>query len=49
MNTTPNTLVYMIAGYAVFTVVMAAYLVTLILRFRRLRIDLRLLGEIETK
>jgi Flp pilus assembly protein TadB len=49
MNTTPNTFAYMIAGYAVFAVVMAAYLVSLILRFRRLRSDLRLLEEIETK
>ena len=49
MEFTPNTLTYMIAGYAVFAVVMTTYLVSLILRFRRLRIDLRLLGEIETK
>jgi hypothetical protein len=39
----------MIAGYTIFAVVMAAYLISLILRFRRLRTDLRLLEEIETK
>jgi hypothetical protein len=46
---TPNTVNYMIAGYAVFAAVTAAYLVSLAVRFRRLRRDLSLLDGIESK
>lgn len=49
MNTTPNTFTYMIAGYTIFAIVMTAYLISLVLRFHRMRNDLRLLEEIETK
>jgi len=39
----PNTSGYMIAGYVVFFVVMAAYLLSLFLRWRILHDDLHLL------
>jgi len=45
MNTIPNTLNYMIAGYAVFTVVLTVYLVSLLLRWRNLKRDLATLEE----
>ena len=37
----------MIAGYAVFTIVMSAYLASLFVRFRSLKQDLELLKELE--
>ncbi len=46
---TPNTVNYMIAGYAVFAVVMTLYLVSLVVRFQRLRKDLKMLDEIKSK
>ena len=49
MNTTPDTFIYMIAGYLAFAVVMAVYLASLILRHRRLKRDLSLLKEVENK
>jgi len=49
MDTTPNTLNYMIAGYAVFAVVLAVYLVSLLLRWRNLRRDLATLEEMKKK
>ncbi|KAF0107749.1 MAG: hypothetical protein FD146_1380 [Anaerolineaceae bacterium] len=49
MEPTPDTIAYMIAGYTVFAVVMAIYLASLAVRFRRLRRDLSLLDGIETK
>jgi hypothetical protein len=38
---------YMIGGYTVIFIVLAVYLTSLILRFRRLRRDLKLLTEPE--
>jgi hypothetical protein len=46
---TPNTVNYMIAGYAVFAAVMTVYLVSLAVRFRRMRRNLSLLDGLETK
>lgn len=40
---------YMIAGYAVIFIVLAAYLTSLALRFRRLRRDKKLLTEPENQ
>lgn len=44
---TPNTVGYMIAGYAVILSVIAIYLVSLYLRQRSLRQDLQLFDEVE--
>jgi len=49
MNATPNSISYMIAGYIVFAVVMAVYLVSLVLRFRSRHKDLDNLQELEKK
>ena len=49
MNTTPDTVNYMIAGYVVFAVVMIAYLVSLYTRWRNLERDQRMLDEIDRK
>jgi len=49
MNTTPDTVNYMIAGYTVFTIVMIAYLVSLYARWRNLERDERILDEIDKK
>jgi hypothetical protein len=46
---TPNTINYMILGYAVIFTVMAIYLVSLAIRQRNLRQDLDLLKELEEK
>jgi len=46
---TPDTTNYMILGYAVFTVVMALYLVSLVVRQRNLKRDLELMEELEAK
>lgn len=43
----PNTSTYMVAGYAVFFVVMAVYLVSLFVRWRNLHQDLRLLEDMQ--
>jgi hypothetical protein len=46
---TPDTSGYMIAGYAVFFIVSAIYLVSLIVRNRNLRRDLDMLEELDKK
>ena len=46
---TPDTSIYMIAGYAVIFSVMLIYLVSLYLRQRNLRQDLEMLDELEEK
>ena len=45
----PDTVSYMYLGYAVFTVVMGAYLASLFLRFRNLEQDIEVLQELEHK
>ena len=45
MDATPDTLNYMIAGYVVFTVIMATYLFSLYKRWRNLENDLHILDE----
>lgn len=45
-QTTPDTVNYMIAGYAVIFGVIAIYLVSFVVRNRNLRKDLQLLEEI---
>jgi hypothetical protein len=42
-----NTLNYMIAGYAVFFLVLAVYLVSLVVRWRNLRQDEEMLEQVE--
>ena len=49
MDVTPDTLNFMILGYAVIFGVMAIYLVTLVVRFRNLHDDERTLDEVEKK
>ncbi len=49
METTPDTTAYMIAGYAVFFIVNAIYLVSLFVRNRSLRRDLETLEELDTQ
>jgi hypothetical protein len=46
MENIPNTLNYMIAGYAVFTVVMLSYLFSLYARWRNLEREQHMLDEI---
>ena len=46
MDTTPDTLNYMIAGYIVFTIIMSAYLFSLYKRWRNLEHELHILDEI---
>ncbi len=46
-DTPPDTSAYMIAGYTVFTVVMAIYLLSLFVRSRNLRRDLTTLESLE--
>lgn len=43
----PNTSAYMVAGYAVFFVVMAVYLASLFIRWQNLQQDLRLLEDMQ--
>jgi hypothetical protein len=43
---TPNTLAYMIAGYAVFFIVSAIYVLSLLIRHRSLERDLETLEEL---
>lgn len=47
MDAPANTLNYMIAGYAVIFVVMAAYLVSLVIRYRNLRQDEEMLENLK--
>jgi hypothetical protein len=45
MEAPPNTLDFLILGYAVFFVVMGVYLASLAIRFRNLKRDLDILQE----
>jgi hypothetical protein len=47
MDTTPNTVNFMILGYTVIFGVMACYLGSLLVRFRNLRQDEKTLDELE--
>ena len=47
LDAPPDTSAYMIAGYAVFFIVAAIYLVSLLVRWRNLHQDLRTLESIE--
>jgi len=49
MEPTPDTSAYMIAGYTVFFIVSAIYLVSLYLRNRNLQRDLETLEEMDKK
>ena len=49
MDVTPNTINFMILGYAVIYGVIALYLVSLMVRFRNLRQDEKTLDELEKK
>jgi cell division protein FtsL len=49
METTPDTVNYLIAGYVVFAIIMSLYLVSLYQRWRSLQNDLRSLDETEKK
>ena len=44
---TPDTSIYMIAGYAIFFLVMVVYLASLIIRWRNLERDLQTLDDME--
>jgi hypothetical protein len=46
MGATPDTTNYMIAGYAIFSIVMLSYLVSLYTRWRKLERDQHTLDEI---
>lgn len=43
---TPNTMNFMILGYSVIFTAMAVYVVTLLVRFRNLRADEKMLDEL---
>jgi hypothetical protein len=45
----PNTLVYMIAGYAVIFIILALYLLSLLVRSRSAKRDMAMLEEIREK
>ncbi len=49
MEPTPDTLNYMIGGYVVFTVVMVAYLISLVTRWNNLKREEQSLKEIDKK
>lgn len=49
MEPTPDTSAYMIAGYAVFFIVSAIYVVSLFVRNRSLQRDLETLENLDTK
>ena len=49
METTPDTVNYMIAGYVIFAIVMAAYLASLYKRWRNLEREQHMLDEIAKK
>ncbi len=48
-DATPDTVLYMIAGYAVFFIVSASYVLSLFLRHRNLKRDLQTLEELDPK
>lgn len=49
METIPDTVNYLIAGYIVFAIIMSLYLVSLYQRWRSLQNELRSLDESEKK
>ena len=49
MEPTPDTTAYMIAGYAVFFIVSAIYVVSLFVRNRSLQQDLKTLEDLDAK
>ncbi len=49
MGTIPDTTNYMIAGYAVFSIVMVSYLVSLYTRWHKLEREQQILDEIAKK
>ena len=49
LDPTPDTSGYMLAGYAVFFIVSAIYLISLVIRNRNLQRDLDLLEEMDKK
>ena len=49
MEPTPDTTAYMIAGYAVFYIVSAIYVVSLFVRNRSLQQDLKTLEDLAAK
>jgi len=49
MDSVPETTMFLIAGYGVIMVGMIIYLVSLVLRFRNLRQDERMLEDLEKK
>ncbi len=49
MDGPANTMVYMIAGYAVIFTVLLVYLISLVIRWRNLRQEEEILREIEKK
>lgn len=49
METTPDTVNYLVAGYVVFAIIMGLYLVSLYQRWRNLQNDLRNLDDTEKK
>ena len=49
MNTTPDTVNYLIAGYTVFTIVMIVYLASLYVRWRNLERDKHMLDKTDKK
>jgi hypothetical protein len=49
MDTTPDTLNYLIAGYTVFAIVMVSYLASLYIRWRNLEREQHTLDEIARK
>ncbi len=48
MDATPNTLSYMIGGYVVFAVVMTLYIYSLISRWKNLKREQEMLGEVQS-
>lgn len=49
MEPTPNTLNYMLSGYAIFAIVFFGYLAYLALRWKNLRAEEKMLDEMEKK
>ena len=46
MDTTPNTLNYLIGGYTVFAVLMTVYIVSLVVRWNSFKEEMKMLEEI---
>ena len=49
MDSTPDTLGYMIGGYVIFAVVMVSYIASLISRWNALKREKQMLDELENK